>query len=196
MTAALQTAVIDLVRANFSRAELASVQAYGGEFSAGEVERVSYNAPAVFVAVLGWSPLPHSLRLTGRFVRGVRMAAFVVTKNVSREIRMAKAMGLAERLALLLENWAPTSTDAFDIGPLEAQCTVENLYGAAMDAKGQALWLVDWVQAVKPLVPPAALWDLLKVDITDTLNVPAAAATIPTPLEVAEGIVFTPTPPI
>lgn len=197
MSAALQQQVLELVRTAFTRAEVAEVLPYGGEFNAGEVGQLSYSCPAVLVAVLGWRPMEDSKRLTGRNVRGVRLAAFVATKHAKREERMASAMLLAERLSLLLRGWTPTSTDAMALAPLEDDCTVENLYNRAIDAKGQALWLVDWQQAVKPLLPPAQLFDLLAVEIVDTVqqgNVPAPA-TPPGSLLVSEEVNFENLPP-
>lgn len=194
MSAVLQQAVIDLVRGAFTKAEVATVEPYGGEFSADESVQVSFTAPAVFVAVLGWRPWPDSKRLTGRNVRGVRMAAFVVTKHAKRDVRMQAAMNLAERLALLLQAWVPEATETMDLACLEVDATVENLYSRAMDAKGMALWLVDWMQAAKPKVAPAQLFDLLAVDITDNTQqgqVPDAPPA-PNDLTVTEAVNFNP----
>lgn len=194
MSAVLQQAVIDLVRGAFTKAEVATVEPYAGEFSADESVQVSFTAPAVFVAVLGWKPWPDSKRLTGRNVRGVRMAAFVVTKHAKRDVRMQAAMNLAERLALLLQAWVPEATETMDLACLEVDATVENLYSRAMDAKGMALWLVDWMQAAKPKVAPAQLFDLLAVDITDNTQqgqVPDAPPA-PNDLTVTETVNFNP----
>lgn len=194
MSAVLQQAVIDLVRGAFTKAEVATVAPYAGEFSADESVQVSFTAPAIFVAVLGWKPWPDSKRLTGRNVRGVRMAAFVVTKHAKRDVRMQAAMNLAERLALLLQAWVPEATETMDLACLEVDATVENLYSRAMDAKGMALWLVDWMQAAKPTVAPAQLFDLLAVDITDNTQqgqVPDAPPA-PNDLTVTEAVNFNP----
>lgn len=194
MSAVLQQAVIDLVRGAFTKAEVATVEPYAGEFSAAESVQVSFTAPAIFVAVLGWKPWPDSKRLTGRNVRGVRMAAFVVTKHAKRDVRMQAAMNLAERLALLLQAWVPEATETMDLACLEVDATVENLYSRAMDAKGMALWLVDWMQAAKPKVAPAQLFDLLAVDITDNTQqgqVPDAPPA-PNDLTVTEAVNFNP----
>lgn len=197
MSVELQTAVINLVRGAFSRAELADVLPYSGEFGAEDVAKVSYTCPAVFVAVLGWRPAPTDMRLTGRRVRAVRMAAFVVTKHAQRAARSAAAMNLVQRLELLLESWQPTSTQLANLGPVEGGCTAENLHNAGIDKAGQALWLLDWVQAVQPLVPPAQLFDLLRVDIEDTVaqGVVPQVPPAPSSLVVTERVDFAPLPP-
>lgn len=195
MSAVLQQAVIDLVRGAFTKAEVMTVAPYAGEFSADESVQVSFTAPAVFVAVLGWKPWVDSKRLTGRNVRGVRMGAFVVTKHAKRDVRMQMAMTLAERVALLLQAWVPDETDTMDLACLEVDATVENLYSRAMDSKGMALWLVDWMQAARPKVAPGELFDLLAVHIEDhvdhQVDEPAAPAG---PLVVTEDIQFKPAP--
>lgn len=197
MSAVLQQAVIDLVRGAFTKAEVATVEPYGGEFSADESVQVSFTAPAIFVAVLGWRPWTESKRLTGRHVRGVRLAAFVVTKHAKRVVRMQTAMNLAERLAALLQGWVPEATDVLDMGCLEEDATVENLYSRVMDSKGMALWMVDWMQAARPKVAPAQLFDLLAVDITDNTQQGLVPASPPAPndLTVTEAVNFNPLEP-
>ena len=172
------------IRASFAKAEVATVEPYGGEFSAAEVNVKGFNAPAIFVTVLGWKPADGDTRMAGRNVNQVRLAAFVATKNVERKKRMASAMLLAERLAICLRQWAPMTEVAnaslpVAIAGLEDDAAVENLYSRALDEQGLALFLVDWEQCVKPLVPLEQLLDLLAVEITDNTRrgeVPADAA--------------------
>lgn len=172
------------VRANFTRAEVATVQPYAGEFSAAEIPHKSYNCPAIFVTVLGWQPADNDCRLSGKHANKVRMAAFVAVKNTDRNKRMAGAMLLAERLAIVMRRWAPMSEAAntdlpVTIAGLEADATCENLYSRTLDTAGQALFLVDWHQCVKPNVPIEQLWDLLSVEIIDSTRggvVPLEAA--------------------
>lgn len=168
MSAILLSQALAYVRAQFTPAEVAEVTSYGGEFSAVEIEKVSYRCPAIFIAVLGWTPEPSGKRLTGKYVRAVKMAAFVVFKAVDRDKRMLGAMNLADRLSMLLRRWQPDDTDSpIAIAPLEEDATCENLYGRALDTKGQALWIVRWEQCIKPLVPVEQLIDLLGIDILD-----------------------------
>lgn len=194
MSALLLDQVIAQVRAAFTSTEVREVRAYAGEFSGAEVAQVSFNAPAILVTVLGWKP-GNSSRLTGRNVRLVRLAAFIVTKNAtSREARMREAMLLSERLCITLGLWVPSDTTAMSIGPLEADAQAQNLYGQAVDQKGLALWMVDWEQACKSLLPPAQMWDLLSIEITDHTHqglVPANTAPTGT-LSVTEDVLFKP----
>lgn len=172
------------VRAQFTKTEVATVQAYAGEFSAAEIPFKSYNCPAIFVTVQGWQPADNDCRLSGKHANKVRMAAFVAFKHADRNKRMAGAMLLAERLAIVMRQWEPMREAAnadlpVTIAGLEADATCENLYGRALDAVGQALFLVDWHQCVKPAVPLEQLWDLLSVEIIDSTRggvVPADAA--------------------
>ena len=176
--------VVARVRAKFTKAEVATVQPYAGEFSAAEIPFKSYNCPAIFVTVQGWQPADSDCRLSGRHAKKVRLAAFVVFKHADRNKRMAGAMLLAERLGIVMRQWEPMREAAnanlpVTIAGLEADATCENLYGRALDAAGQALFLVDWQQCVKPEVPMEQMWDLLAVDIVDNTRggtVPADAA--------------------
>lgn len=199
MSAILLDQVVAHVRASFTRAEVADVLPYGGEFSAAEVGKLSYSCPAILLTVLGWRPPEGRTRMTGKHVRLVRMAAFVATKGASRTDRMMAAMRLAERLALVLRLWAPQGTaEPMEVAPIEADATCENLFGRAIDERGQALWLVSWQQCVRPTVPLPELVDLLAIDIDDTTRqglVPAAGNPAPNTLVVTEAVGFAPLPP-
>ena len=199
MSAILLDQVVAHVRASFTRAELADVLPYGGEFSAVEVGKLSYNCPAVLITVLGWRPPEGATRMTGKHVRQVRMGAFVATKGAGRTDRMMAAMRLAERLALVLQLWAPQATaDPMEVAPIEGAATCENLFGRAIDERGQALWLVTWQQCVRPTVPLPELVDLLAIHIDDTTRqgiAPAASSPAPPPLAVTEAVTFAPLPP-
>lgn len=195
MSVLLLNAAVDYLRDQFTQQVVPTIQRYAGEFNAAEVGRFSFSCPAVLVAVLGWKPANDDSRLRGRHARQVRLAAFVVTKHVRREDRMDAAAALSDQLCVLLRDWRPDDAAlAVDIAPLEDTPSAENLYGAAIDEQGLALWLVDWWQAAqpKPGLPPAALYDLLRVDIEDTTQqgqVPAAAPG-PTGLVVTERVDF------
>lgn len=197
MSAALLTESLAYIRAQFTRAELATAEAYGGEFSGDEIDKLSYNCPAVLVTVLGWSPETNGTRLSGKHVRNVRLAAFVATKHAKRELRMAQAMQIADKLAVALRLWQPSTTLPLTIAPLEKDAECENLYGRAIDKVGQALWLVRWEQCVQPAVPLPRLYELLHIDVYDTTRqgtqgVPAAAPLSPNsgPLVVTEDVTF------
>ena len=194
MSAILLNQALAYVRAQFTAAEVAEVTSYGGEFSIGEIDKVGYRCPAIFIAVLGWSPAPDGKRLAGKYVRSVKMAAFVVFKAATRDARMLGAMNLADRLAMLLRRWQPDDADSpITIAPLEEDASCENLYGRAIDAKGQALWLVRWEQCIKPLVPIEQLVDLLAVEITDLTQRGVAGGEPPSgAITVTEDVQFPP----
>lgn len=199
MSAVLLDQALAYTRAAFTKAEVVTVQPYGGEFSSAEMDQVSYVCPAIFLTVLGWEPLRDGHRMSGKFSRKVRMAAFVVAKHAKREARMRLGMALAEKLSLVLRQWMPDNTGnlPITIGPLEDDASSENLYSRAVDKMGQAVWLVDWFQAVKPVLTqsPGAptLLDWLSVDIADTARITELAPVAPpaaTPVVITETITF------
>lgn len=194
MSVALLDQVQAYIRASFTKAEVVDVLPYGGEFSTAEMGKVSYSCPAIFVTVLGWQPLNGGHRLSGKYSRLVRVAAFVVAKHVNRDQRMRMGMALAEKLSLVMRQWMPDNTGGLPItmGPLEDDASSENLYSQPVDRLSQSVWLVDWNQAVKPVATSTALIDWLSVAIEDTARItaPAAAAVGGTPLTVTEKITF------
>lgn len=198
MSALLLDQAIAHVRASFTRAQVAEVREYAGEFSAEEVAKIPFNVPCILIACLGWKAEKHGSRLVGRMTRDVRLAAFIVTKHVDREQRMRQALMLAEALCVVLRLWVPEDVpELLQVAGLEDDPRAENLYSRGIDALGMALWLVDWHQCVKPLAPPARLFDLLAIDITDhtvqgTPDTAAAPGVAPT---VTEDVQFNTLPP-
>lgn len=200
MSALLLQATQEFLRARFTRQEVASVQPYGGEFGAADLKRVSFNCPAVLLTVLGWHPVQpgQSTRLTGRNVRNVRMAAFVVTKHAKRDARMLSAMNLADKVSQALTAWRPdTKEQPYTLAPLEQDASCENLFGKAVDEAGLALFLVDWEQCATPA--PGTSWadlaDLLAIEITNTVrqgDVPVAPDSDGNPPIVTDDIHFAP----
>ncbi|MEY2685985.1 MAG: hypothetical protein RL375_183 [Pseudomonadota bacterium] len=198
MSTVLLDQAIAYVRASFTATEVVQVDEYAGEFSGEEVEQLSFNAPAILITVLGWREANAGHRLGGRFADQVRLAAFVVTKHTQRGARMRQAMQISRKLCLALRLWAPDSTGlAETIGPLEADPRAENLYGRAIDKRGLALWLVDWQQCIKPVVPLPQLYDLTTIDITDhTVQGTGTAAPAPGAAPtVTEDVQFNALPP-
>ena len=201
---------VAFVRAGFTKKEAVTVQKYAGEFSASEMKQLSYSCPAILLTVLGWKEAPAGARLTGRHARQARLAAFVVTKNAKdRQARMSEAMALSEALSVLLRQWAPMTQEpsasalmalGITVAGLEDEASCENLYSRAVDEQGQALWLVDWYQCFKsvvpigpgrPAVPYALLPALTTVVIEDTAHVAQGPITVPpaaTPITVTEKI--------
>lgn len=197
------------VRAGFDKKRVAEVREYAGEFSAAEMKGVSYNCPAILITLLGWKPAAEGARMTGRHAKSHRMAAFVVTKHAkSREARMKEAMGLSEDLAVLLRQWAPMAQEPYatrlkaldiTIAGLSDEPTCENLYNQTIDAQGQALWLVDWYQDAKGVIPinhvrpVVPLANMSHVEIEDTVRggqTPDAPPDSAAPLSVTEQIDF------
>lgn len=173
MSAVLLDQVLAYVRGQFTNSEVATVQAYGGEFSGTEVPKISFRCPAIFVTVLGSMSGRDGARQAGKHTRKVRMAAFVCFKHPERTLRLRGAMVLADKLALVLREWSPQNIAAdavLSITALEDEATTENLFGPVIDKQGLALWLVGWEQAVKPARPVPQLYDLLAVEITDLVQ--------------------------
>lgn len=200
MSQYLLDAVTAHLRAAFTRSQVPTVQAYAGEFSAAEVDRLSFTAPALLPTVLGWQPEPRPSRLSGRNVRAVRMALFIVAKHAaSRQARMAQAMALAEMASISLRQWVPEHADQpVLLGTLQAEPTCENLYGRAIDREGLALWLLSWDQECKPLIPLPQLYDLTAIEIIDTtrqgIAPPPPPPPNPAPLLVTEQVDYAPLP--
>ena len=197
MSALLLDQTLTYIRAQFTRAEVAQVLAYGGEFSTDEIDKVGYSCPAIFVTVLGWERMEGGTRLAGVHTRNVSMAAFIAFKHAKREQRMRGAMNLADKLALVLRTWAPSNIGdvPMSIAPLEHDASCENMYSRGVDKVGQAVWLVRWNQAVKPVAPLPTLVDWLAVDIADTVRSGQTPAVAPLPastLIVTESITVPP----
>jgi hypothetical protein len=198
MSVELLQATVAHLRGAFTPQQVATVREYAGEFSAAEIERVSFTCPAIFVTCLGWAKCKEPQRLSGRRVRLNHMAAFVVVKDAqSREVRLAKCMALADQVGLLLEDWQPIDAATMALAPLADEPDAENLYGQALDKHGLALWMLRWKQETKPLVPAAALFELREVHIIDLTvwqgTTPAAPPPPnPRPLQVQEDVQFPP----
>lgn len=196
----LRKQVIDYLRSQFTPAEVVTIAPYGGRFTEEEIAAKSFLSPAIFVVALGWQPVADGRRMSGRFVRRVFMAAFVVTKAVERETRGDEALALSDQVAELLRQWHPDITGLdVSIGPLEDDPEVENLYSRKADEIGVARWLVKWDQTVKGAWrrKAAPLYPLTSVEITDTVSgsvTPDAGGT--SDLQVTEEIVFTQVDPI
>lgn len=188
MSTILLDAAVAYVRAGFTKAQAADVRAYGGEFNAVEVSATSYNCPAILMTVLGWRPEPQPKTLVGRNVRLAKMAAFVAFKHANREERLRGAALLSEALCMKLKAWKPDhSNTQIDFAPLYREPMAENMYGRAIDAKGQALWLVTWEQEYRAIVPEGTLYDLIAIEIeslavqgdpVDNSPAPAPAPTV------------------
>lgn len=195
---ALLDEAVAFIRASFTRQQVATVRPYAGEFSASEMPKISYNCPAILITVLGWKDPESGSRLTGRHAKKHRVVAFVLCKNSkSREARMTEAMAISEALCVVLRQWAPMTQEPYaarlnalgvTVMGLDGEATAENMYGRAVDDAGQALWMVDWYQCAKGVIPlgpvrPAVAYDdlpaLEHVVIEDSVHVNQTPATPP-----------------
>lgn len=194
MSGLLLDKTIAFVRAAFDKKTVQQVLPYGGEFSSAEIPFKSYTCPAIFISVLGWAPKPSGKRLAGRGVRSVSMAAFVAYKHVNRIQRMNGAMLLSDLLCTRLSAWNPVAGDEpVTLMPIDEDPIAENLYGRAVDAQGQALWVVRWTQDLKVNVQPGQLFDLLSIHIDEHYHpgqVPQPTTPESPPLTVTDAIHF------
>lgn len=209
---ALLDQAVAFVRASFTRQQVVTVRPYAGEFSAAEMDKISYTCPAILLTVLGWKEPQPGGRLTGRHAKNHRLVAFIVCKNgKNREARMTEAMALAEALSVVLRQWAPMTQEPYasalkalgvTVMGLDDEASCENLYNRTVDEQGQALWMVDWYQCAKGVIPlgptrPAVPYDqlpaLTSVVIEDTAHVnqtPGVMAAPDAPIAVTEKIDF------
>lgn len=194
MSGLLLDRTVAFVRMTFDKKTVQQVLPYGGEFSSAEIPFKSYSCPAIFVAALGWVPQPKGRRVAGRGARAVSMAAFIAFKHVDRVKRMGGAMLLADQLCAALSSWTPQPADEpVSLMPLDEDPSAENLYGRAVDAQGQALWVVRWTQPVKVNAQPGELFDLLAIHIDEHYHpgqVPQPTTPESPPLTVTDTINF------
>ncbi|MNX34291.1 hypothetical protein D3C86_645340 [compost metagenome] len=194
MSGLLLDKTLAFVRGAFDKKTVQQVLAYGGEFSSVEIPFKSYSCPAIFVSVGGWSPKPSGKRAAGRGVRSVSMAAFIAYKHVDRVKRMNGAMLIADMLCAQLSKWNPVPADEpVSLMPIDEDPVAENLYGRAVDAAGQALWVVRWTQDLKVNVQPGQLFDLLSIHIDEHYlpgQVPQPTTPESPPLTVTDTIHF------
>ncbi len=132
-------------------AGLRTCQRYAGEFDAAGVSKISFNAPAVFVACLGWMKAKQEHQPgDGRTAYTVRFAAFAVAQKPGK---LSRTDIVALSLAL---------TDAIDgktLGVTGAQIAefdkAENGVNADLDKSGLALWAISWSQRI---ITGESLW--------------------------------------
>lgn len=171
--ATLQDQVVAYVRSRFTPQEVYEVKPYGGEFAEAEIGAKAFTCPAIFIAVLGWHPEPHGRRLSGKGVRNVYLAAFVMTKAADREQRARSCLELSEQLAECLRDWLPDCTQlTATLTGLDEEAECENLYSRSLDDKGIARWMVKWSQCVqaKTRRTTPTVYPLHAVEIKDTVR--------------------------
>ena len=152
MLAAVQDAI--LADAQQTLTGLAQVEAYAGQFGQEGPSQGRVTAPAFFVAALG-APLAQEQPGDGRMALDVRWAAYCLARNARGSSHRGRdAMSMAEAWA------ARVAEDAqWGLAPdvMHARLEeVQNLYSAALDSKGFALWAVTWRQVV---LVGESIWD-------------------------------------
>ncbi|KAB7624323.1 hypothetical protein [Alkalilimnicola sp. S0819] len=147
----------DAVVAGISQAltELKSCEAHGGRFDEKELRRYALRAPAVLVAVRRIPALAAENEITPTLT----CAAFVVTRDARGRPRDAAGLALVEALLQVVAN----NTWGLDWAHRPQRLEADNLYSAALDKQGVALWGVAWQQAVDlaPEVDSATLADFI-----------------------------------
>ena len=135
----------DAVRA--AMPELKDVSGHPGRFDLEELRRTSVRAPAVRIAILG---APRIGEVSDERIRAtLSMAAFVITKDAPGLPRDEAAVNITEGLIRLvsLNQWQADGQAGFGIG-LPEEIRADNVFAAATDRAGVALWAVSWKQTL------------------------------------------------
>jgi hypothetical protein len=133
---------------------LAQVEPYVGQFGPDGPNQGLVSAPAFFVAVLAAPPAAQQPG-DGRLSLDARWSAYCLARNArGPESRGRDAMSMATSWALRLND-----LPQWGMEPSVSQPEIEgvqNLYSAALDKKGFALWAVTWRQVV---MVGESIWD-------------------------------------
>lgn len=115
------------------------VDSHAGRFDAAELKRISAQAPAVFVAVIGLADMTESC---GEVSATCQVLAIVVCKDAPSLPRDLAALGMMEALAKIVpgNDW----NGAAEKAPEDIRC--DNLFSATLDQAGVAMWGVAWRQ--------------------------------------------------
>lgn len=116
-----------------------------GKFVWAELKEISYNAPAVFISCLGWSPADEqdASRVAGfgQVAYRVRFVAGIVTKNnKSANARNQEARLIGTSITNLLSRQDWSKPDVLEAE--KARC--EALFVRDAEADNQSLWQLDW----------------------------------------------------
>ena len=137
----LRQAVVDGLGASLPQlaGKTVKVEPHAGRFDAAELKRISAQAPAVFVAVLGLADLSESC---GEVSATCQILAIVVCKDALGLSRDLAALGMMEALAKIVpdNDWGGAAKKA----PEDIRC--DNLFSATLDQAGVAMWGASWRQ--------------------------------------------------
>jgi len=154
------------------KTEQVFVSEYGGAFTLEEIMRIGKQTPALIVTCLGVA----EMKIQGNIpVASAAWAAFVVCKDSSRIKKDVQVLTLTEAVMADLphQRWGDLACSR----PNKILAT--NLYSAALDKVGIAMWAVRWLQDVEltrptdlanltPFETFFATWDIDDESVADT----------------------------
>lgn len=166
---ALREAVVEGIRAAQGVDEfpfLRQVEPHGGTFNEAEVTRISSRAPAIFVSVTGCEG---QQRMGPDASVDAELVAVVITtsRDSDGRDRHDQALHIVSHMTRLLTKSGVNRWDnKASSHPVNVSC--RNLFSGRVDAKGVALWAVEWKQkaTLTTEVPPSYAGELLTIDIT------------------------------
>lgn len=124
--------------------DLKTCESHGGRFDLKEIQRISGQAPAVYVSILATGK-PKEVG-TGEQDIPVTFAAYVVATDRNKLPRAVAALNMTECLIVKVcgQNWGYPD-QVFGAGTASSK----NLYSGMIAKKGVALWAVTWQQTVR-----------------------------------------------
>lgn len=132
------------------------VRQHGGTLSEAEINAVSFNRFAAFLSCANFRRLPESpkgSRISSRSPYQLTLVCVFAAAGGSAEQRRLPLLKAAQQFGQLLEKEQRFNFPVHLVDPaflLESR----NVYSAAADARGVALWLVSWSQVVSGLHLP------------------------------------------
>lgn len=143
MFARVQDAILEAAREALPG--LAQVEPYAGQFGADGPTQGRVMAPSFFVAALD-APLAQHQPGDGRMALDVRWTAYCLARNARGPAQRGRdAMSMAVAFAQVVQDAQWGLAPDVQHARLEG---AQNLYSAALDGKGFALWAVTWRQVV------------------------------------------------
>lgn len=124
------------------------VRSYAGEFDSLSSDRVSFNAPALFVSFLGSQLEPCA---TGELSANTKWAGFLVLHQVQKQTKTEK-----QQLSKVLQalNNSPLGLKAL---PIELK-SFEQILSRQLEKGNLSAWVIRWEQSLK-LLTQSQVWD-------------------------------------
>lgn len=152
------------IRAHFPVTIVPTVVVHDGEFGVKEIDAYSKKTPAIIIAMEGSD---ESVKRGGSIFDNHQIDAFILARTKAEHERTEWVLIVLEHLLRILHMTPPQfGTKAPD------KIRHTNLYGAELDERGLALWVVRWEQLIE--IPP--LTDFASLDDFETCNVVNEAA--------------------